>query len=493
MDPETPAEPTTAIDRATLLGRQPPKLTIPDALTRIRERQRRLRRRIVALDDDPTGSQSVHDVPLITRWSAADLRWGLAEADPLLFVLTNSRSLDEADALAVNAEVVTRAVEAAAEFEVDLQFVCRGDSTLRGHYPAETNQVLRTLKETGARVPDNVVLVPCFLEAGRLTVDDVQWVAQGDKLVPVAQTEFAGDTTFGFSHSNLRRWVEERSCGALVADDVVTFSLEDLRIGGPERVTKILLATPPGRVVVVNAAASADLESYTLGALAAEEQGRRYLYRAGPTLLRVLAGMPEREPLSASDLYGDPSAGGSGLIVVGSYAGLTTAQLEHAQSKLGLRSFELKVSEVLEPGRRAEEIKRVTEAVGAYLHDGHVAVFTSRESHGAGRGADPLEFSRAISETLVQTVRQIGGTHPVRFVLAKGGITSSDILTGGFDVTRARVLGQMLHGLIPVLLLPPDSRRPSIPYVIFPGNVGDATTLTRVLEKLEGSGDTGPP
>jgi uncharacterized protein len=49
-------------------------------------------RPIIVLDDDPTGTQTVADVPVLTSWTVDDLRWALCQDSAVFFVLTNTRS-----------------------------------------------------------------------------------------------------------------------------------------------------------------------------------------------------------------------------------------------------------------------------------------------------------------------------------------------------------------------------------------------------------------
>ena len=70
-----------------------------------------------------------------------------------------------------------------------------------------------------------------------------------------------------------------------------------------------------------------------------------------------------------------------------------------------------------------------------------------------------------------------------RFLVAKGGITSSDIGVHALQVRRATVLGQALPG-VPVWKLGAESRYPGMSYVVFPGNVGDEDGLRSLVENL---------
>lgn len=466
------------MDAAGYLASQPPELRVPDALEKIRHQISESGRRLAVLDDDPTGTQTVHGVPVLTTWSVDDLRWALERSSSTFYVLTNSRSFPEEEAARMNREISTNLASAAARTGTEFAVVSRGDSTLRGHYPAETDALERGL---GVNF-DGVILCPCYFEAGRLTVDDVHWVRQGERLVPAGETEFAGDTSFGYSSSNLAAWVEEKTKGRVPASEVARISLQDIREGGPGRVAEVLLGVGGGRPVVVNAVSYADLEVFVLGLLDAEERGRRFLYRTGPSFVRVRGGIPEKGPLGADELYGHRLRQGHGLVLVGSHVEMTTRQLEHALALDGVRSVELSVPRLLDAAERDGELDRVVSEVNRGLVEAEVVVYTSREVVRGGETG--FEVGVSVSDALVEVMRRVDRGLPLAFVVAKGGITSSDVGTRGLGVRRAEVAGQMLPGIVSVWILPEDSAFPGLPYVIFAGNVGEEDSLARVIEIL---------
>jgi uncharacterized protein YgbK (DUF1537 family) len=461
------------------LSAQPPPLRIPDATARIRRRVER-GARLAVLDDDPTGTQTVHNVPVLTAWSTEDLNWALRH--PVFYVLTNSRSFPEAEAAAMNREIASRLADAAAENGTDLAVVSRSDSTLRGHFPAEPDALCEALEDQGRDV-DGIILCPCFFEAGRLTVDDVQWVRRGDELVPAAKTEFAADASFSYTESNLKAWVEEKTGGRVTAGEVASVGLEDIRLGGPERVAEVLMETRNGQPVVVNAAEYADLELFVLGLLEAEAAGRRFVYRTGPSFVRARAGIEGRPPVSAEELFRLRPSRGHGLVLVGSHVEMTTRQLEVALALDGVWGIELSVPRLLDDAEYGMEVQRVSEEAGRALASSEVVVYTSRELVRTDE-LSPLEVGRRVSEGLVEMARRIEA-EPAS-VVAKGGITSSDIATKALGARRAEVAGQMLPGIVPAWRLPEGSRYPGMPYVVFPGNVGGPDALARVLEILRG-------
>jgi uncharacterized protein YgbK (DUF1537 family) len=253
-------------------------------------------RRVVVLDDDPTGTQTVTDVPVVTEWSADDLRWALAQPTTALFVLTNSRSMPAGQATRVTAEIMANLAWAAAELQVGVSVISRSDSTLRGHFPAETDIIAETWPCLFGRPVDVTLLCPAYPEAGRVTIDDIHWVVSGDTLVPVAETEFAHDPTFGYSHSGLPDWVAEQSGARWRADDVASISLRDIRVGGPSRVAAMVISHDSDAPLVVNAADPADLDVVALGVVMAEAAGKTVLCRTGPSFTRARAGLPIRPP-----------------------------------------------------------------------------------------------------------------------------------------------------------------------------------------------------
>ncbi len=466
-------------DKSTLLAALPPEWP-DDLLPAIQAAVRASGRILVVLDDDPTGTQTVHDVAVLTEWSVPALAAELKRDAPAYYVLTNSRSLPPAAAAARNAEIgrnlrVAAAATAAETAGVDIAVVSRSDSTLRGHFPGEVDALVAAL---GSDV-DATLVVPFFLEGGRYTIDDVHYVAEGDMLVPAGETQFAQDAAFGFRASNLRDWVEEKTDGAVQAKDVASISLDTLRQRGPDAVARALLALPKGSVCVVNAVSYRDVEVFVLGLLAAEASGRRYMYRTAASFVRVRAGIPERALLSAQEL--NPGSGGI-LFVIGSYVQKSTDQLAALLRTPGVVAIELNARALLEESHAAAEIARAAATASDALAGGAVVVvYTSRELITGADVQRSLAIGNAISSGLVGVLQQLTARPAV--LVAKGGITSSDVATAGLGMRRALVLGQALPG-VPVWRAGAESRFPGLTYVVFPGNVGASDALARLAQSL---------
>jgi uncharacterized protein YgbK (DUF1537 family) len=474
------ADPTAAL---------PPPRREADARARIRAALSAAGRRIAVLDDDPTGSQTVHDVAVVTVTDADAIAAGLDAPGSTCFVLTNTRSMGEDDAVALTARVGRTLFALEQRWGAPVDVVSRSDSTLRGHVVAEVTALDDARRAVLGRGYDGVLLVPAFLEAGRFTAGDVHWARVDGEPRPVGETEFARDATFGFTASDLREFVAERSGGRIPADTVRTLTLDDIRRGGPERVAALLREVTGGAFVVVNAVEYADLDVVVLGALAAQDDGRAFLYRTGPSFPRALAGLDPRPPLRGEDLFPGGRPPGHGLVVVGSHVGLTSRQVARARAAGGLTGVELDVGEITAgPARRDAHVAGVTARVRDLLsgrEDGDdVLLFTSRTLVRDPDPATSLDIARRVSAAVVEVVRGAVAARPA-WVVAKGGITSHDVAAHGLGIRRATVLGQLFPGQVSVFRpveAPPEVV--GVPYVVFAGNVGDEDTLADVVARF---------
>jgi uncharacterized protein YgbK (DUF1537 family) len=433
-------------------------------------------RQLIVLDDDPTGTQTVYSVPVLTEWSVEMLRKEMQRDHAALYILTNSRSLPQQQAVALAQEIGRNLIEAANLTQRPIAVVSRSDSTLRGHFPAEVDALADALNTPF----DGLIILPFFSEGGRFTIGNIHYVEQNGELVPAAETAYAQDPVFGYRSSDLREWIAEKTMGRVPPDDVAVVSLDDLRCEQPigsRRVYEILGQLENGRVCVVNAASYHDVEVFVAGLLAAEAEGKRFLYRTAASFVRVRAGLSAHPLLKANDI-GLDTKGGT-LTVVGSYVPTTTAQLQHVLTHAPVEAIEVECSALLNSVARQSEIRRVVRlAESALQKNKDTVIYTSRTLIQTDMPDESLLIGSAISQGLVEIVQQIR-TRP-RWLIAKGGITSSDIAKFGIGIHRAQVLGQVLPG-VPVWRAGDESHFPGMPVVIFPGNVGNVDALTHLL------------
>jgi uncharacterized protein YgbK (DUF1537 family) len=427
--------------------------------------------KIIVLDDDPTGSQTVHSCLLLTRWDVATLKTALADDAPLFFILTNTRGMDAARAAAITREVCTNLKAALVDYAGPVLFVSRSDSTLRGHYPVETDVMDAVLGPF-----DATLLTPAFFEGGRITRDSTHYLMVDGKPVPTHETEFARDSVFAYRTAFLPDYVAEKTSGRVASKDVACLALADLRRG---KAGDWLAALHDNAVGVVDGEAVADYQLFADAVLAAAASGKRLLFRSAASLLTALAKLPP-QPVPAHAFSSLVREQRPGAVIVGSHVAKTTAQLSALLKERGTVGLPLDVTRL--PDARSAVVDELTTSIArAHARGLTPVVFTSRTELQFASVAERLAFGEAVSGTLMDVVRRLPAT--LGFLISKGGITSNDVLSTGLALTASRVLGQILPG-VTVVQTPAEHRLPRLPVVIFPGNVGGDGALAEAYRRL---------
>lgn len=432
--------------------------------------------KIIVLDDDPTGSQTVHSCLLLTRWDEETLRLGLRDKSPIFFILTNTRSLTPENAASVTREVCQNLKKAiAAEAIEDFLIVSRSDSTLRGHYPIETDAIAEELGPFDAHF-----LIPAFFEGGRITRHSVHYLMVNSVETPVHETEFAKDSVFAYSHSYLPDYVEEKTKGRIKADNVDRILLADMRYGSLDR----LMEMSDNQCAVVDGESQADLDTFAKHILDAASQGKKFLFRSAASILTSLAHLGH-QPIAADDMAKYVRDGKPGAVIVGSHVKKTTDQLKCLLEEPNTVSIEIDVSHLLEdvPENRTKLLDETLEKIRTAHAEGKTPViYTSRQELQFDNTEQRLEFGAAVSALLMDVVR--GLPADIGFLISKGGITSNDVLSTGLELKSVRQIGQIIAGCSVVKTEADHPLFPNLPVVLFPGNVGDSHALATVYKRL---------
>ena len=489
------------------------------------------RLKIIVLDDDPTGSQTVHSCPLLLRWTPQALAAGLAHPSPLLFLLANSRGLaapEAAERVRQICKALTAALAAARQAGVIDRWLLlsRGDSTLRGHFPLESELLQAELGPF-----DATLLVPAFLPGGRTTVAGEHRL-HGQ---PVHTSAFAQDRQFGYSTSYLPAWVEQKSGGRWPAQQVQRIDLAELdaaaaelagqQLTAPQQAAEVSeqkLALPEpaaggyglllrrlagfaNNVCVVvdgerpeqlSALAAAVRQLTAPTAAAPWGRPRRLLAQCAASWIEALAALPP-QPLGRQGLVGlrrRNSAGAPlpGLVLVGSHVPLADSQLERLLAQPACAGVELDVALVAEllaapePGPKLAALAADLAAqLQRLLVPGQTPVlFTSRGEFSCRDAAERW----ALGEALATLMGRLAGrlAPGLGYLISKGGITSHTLLADGLALDRVELQGQLLPGLS-LVLTPAEAAVAGLPVLTMPGNLGDADSLVQAWALLENS------
>ncbi|MBP0015820.1 MAG: four-carbon acid sugar kinase family protein [Roseofilum sp. SID2] len=432
--------------------------------------------KIIVLDDDPTGSQTVHSCLLLMQWDVETLRFGLTDDSPIVFILTNTRALTPEEAKEVTVEVCQNLKQAIAAEQIEnFLVVSRSDSTLRGHYPIETDAIASELGPFDAHF-----LIPAFFEGGRITRDSIHYLMIDGTPTPVHETEFAKDSVFGYSHSYLPDYVAQKTQGQISSDRVQRFLLEDIREGSFDR----LMTLSNNQCGVVDAEHQVDLDWFAGDLLRASSHGKRFLLRSAASILTSLAQLPSK-PVMAEHMNQYVREGKPGVILVGSHVQKTTEQLSQLLEEPEISGIEVDVSHLLknDPNSQEDLIESILRQVQDIHSQGRTPViYTSRQELTFPTIQARLDFGKQVSHVLMSVVKNL--PEDIGYLISKGGITSNDVLSHGLALRSARLLGQILAGCSLVRTPIDHPRFPNLPVVLFPGNVGDRHGLATVYQRL---------
>lgn len=430
--------------------------------------------KIVVIDDDPTGSQTVHSCLLLTRWNIPTLCEALTDEAPLFFVLSNTRGMNEEHAQHVTRDICRHLRQALTELQdvaPAILVVSRSDSTLRGHYPVETDVIAEELGPFDAHF-----LVPAFFEGGRTTRDSIHYLKVNGQDVPVHETEFAKDSVFGYRNSYLPAYVEEKTKGRIKAAQVQRFLLADIR----NTILPRLLTLKNNACCVVDAESPADLNHFAGEIIRASQQGKKFLFRSAASLLTSLADLPP-QPIPAEQMSRYVRDARAGAIIVGSHVAKTTLQLQLLLQEPAVVPIEINVDDITHHAPRL--LTAITDkAADAHRQWQTPVIYTSRTEKRFPTLQERLAFGESVSAFLMEIVRHLPPS--LGFLISKGGITSNDVLSSGLALRTARVLGQISPGCSVVKCAATHPRYPDMPVVIFPGNVGDENALRKVYQWL---------
>ena len=448
--------------------------------------------KIVVLDDDPTGSQTVYGCPLILRWDKQTLANAISDKSPLLFILSNTRAIESSLAEDRTREICRALNDTFKSKNLHMRnvlFISRGDSTLRGHGVLEPKIIEEELGPF-----DGTFHVPVFFEGGRITVNGTH-LLNGK---PVHLTSFANDKLFGYSTSYLPAWLEEKSKGEILANKVNLIKLEQLDAAlesedGKKKLIDTLVKIVNNQSVVVDSIKQSQLS--ILGEAIRELMGKkRFLFRSAASLINALAKLPENQysindlvSLRLKDQYSKLKPG---LIVVGSHVELADQQLEVLLAEKNCQGIELpvrKISRVFDGAISDILISDLEqlwfEKLVSIISSGMTPVlYTSRGEITFSSRKSKVIFGLKLAELMARLVSRISSK--LGYVISKGGITTQILLDKGLDLGMVHLKGQILPGLS-VVCPTTNAKIKGLPVITFPGNLGDSNTLLKTWKLME--------
>jgi len=446
--------------------------------------------KIIIFDDDPTGSQTVYGCPLLLNWDEQTQEKAFAKSSPLIFILANTRSLSSGLAVKKTREIcssIKKFFLRKGYSKDDYFYISRGDSTLRGHGVLEPAILAEELGPFHATFH-----IPAFLEGGRTTENGIHYLNG----IPVHKTDFGRDNIFGFSTSDLAKWIEEKSFGKIQAENILHIKIKQLDMAfnnedGFKSLLSFLSQLENNISVVVDAKLTHHLETLA-SAIKVVSKEKRFLFRTAASFINSLSGLPTN-PQSTADLVSLKSKNNQfkykpGLIMVGSHVKLATDQLELLLKDNSCKGLEIPVSKLADIFA-SEDCKKlildledkILSKIDNILYTKKIPVlYTTREEMQFSSQSTRMKYGLELAEFMAILVGKI--SNKFGYIISKGGITTQLLLQKGLNFNQVNLNGQILPGLS---IVQSNSDQYDLPVVTFPGNLGNEKTLLESFRLME--------
>ncbi len=445
--------------------------------------------KIIIIDDDPTGSQTVNDCNLILRWDYETLLKGLKDSSNLLFILANTRSLSKEDVKIRLKEICSalREIMNNSSFaEEDFVLISRGDSTLRGHNFLEPDIINELLGPF-----DATFYIPAFIEGNRTTVNGNHFVDN----IPINKTIFSKDKIFGFNTSNIKELLCEQSNYQLDFNNIENICIKDfeaLETNQPSKLFMRIEKLKNNKKVIVDIMDYSQLDKFS-SIVRSLLKKKKFLFRSAASFISSLSNVKrtQKDHIYFSQLRrkNNSDKAMKGLIVVGSYVELTTRQLNKVLEISLCKPIEVNVFKLYEFFKIGDNLninslkKLILNSIRQNLIRESIPVlYTSREIISPIDKNDLIQFQLFLSAFIAEIVSAI--KNEIGYLISKGGITTNTIISEGLEAESVYLEGQILPGisLVTFNLL---KQKGKLPIVTFPGNIGNKMSLVKALEILE--------
>ena len=446
--------------------------------------------KIIIIDDDPTGSQTVNGCNLILKWDYETLLKGLKDSSNLLFILANTRSLSKKDVKIRLKEICSalREIMNNSSFaEEDFVLISRGDSTLRGHNFVEPDIINELLGPF-----DATFYIPAFIEGNRTTVNGNHFVDN----IPIHKTIFSKDKIFGFKTSNIKELIYEQSDHKLDFNHIENIFIKDFEVLETNQLNKLYFYIEQlknNKKVIVDIIDYSQLDKFSRIVKSLLKK-KKFLFRSAASFISSLSNIKktEKDHIYFSQLRrkNKNNKNMKGLIVVGSYVELTTLQLKKVLEISLCKPIEINVLKLYAFFKLEDNVnqinslkKLILNSIRQNLSQEFIPVlFTSREIVSPRDNNDLIQFQLFLSAFISEIVSAI--KFEIGYLISKGGMTTNTIISDGLKADSVYLEGQILPGisLVTFNLL---KQKGKLPIVTFPGNIGNNMSLVKVLEILE--------
>ena len=440
--------------------------------------------KIIIIDDDPTGSQSVHDCLLLLNWNYQTLLEGLQSDSSLLFILANTRSLSENELEKRLKQICNNLYKVSLEENLkdDLIFVSRGDSTLRGHNFLEPHLINEYLGPF-----DATFHIPAYLEGNRVTLNGLHFVDG----VPAHKTSFAKDRIFGYETNDLKKLLFKKSKSKIKLKNIKNlncieeYSLIELK--------NFMEKLKNNTHVIVDIDEFSQLQKFS-AIVKKLIKNKKFLFRTAASFLKAISNTKNNKKdnfyYSQLRIKNSKNHFLPGLIIIGSHTEISTKQFNKLVEINLFEAVELDVEKFFKVHLLNDNQTEILQFKRLILEKTRQifktslipVIFTSREVKVLDNNSAQMDFYNSLALFIAELVADL--KYEIGYLISKGGITSNTILNSSFNVDYVYLEGQICNGISLVKAKLIDQNN-SLPVITFPGNLGNDCSLVDVWKAIE--------
>lgn len=405
----------------------------------------------------------------------------------IFFITTPSRRLDEENSRILNDRIGQSLKVFSSYLQTDFRIISKIDSCLRSNYEPEYCGISH-----GFGVFSLEVLVPSYIEQGRITVHGTQFIHENGTFTPLHRSEYSSFKGLEFNNSNLALWAEKRCRHIQSRKNVGLIDIDILRNSSVEEIaSRITCMDKKIKMLVFDTQDNNDINNTIMILSLIEKNEKAIFYKLGPSMInRIVSIYASRISSPKTIPVTGINQGDRGIIIAGSLSQKTKLQIallrdEPKMSIVLISEEEINNAEILNNTTIAKKTNKILEKISI----GNVILTT--EFWKGNDNEYPSMIKRDTALSIFAKISQNIKHTSNRWFLFKGSDTALYAITNGFHVKTFFYCGQFMPGVIHCQCKMEDNTLKS--FFIVGGNVGKSDLLVNFIKKIyEYTGETMP-
>lgn len=396
----------------------------------------------------------------------------------ILFIATPSRRLSESQSCNLNDKIGQAIKNFFQKDYTHIRIVSKIDSCLRSNYESEYNGL-----EHGYGKFSLEILIPSYIEQGRITVYGEQYIKIDGKIEPIHKSEFASFKGLEFKSSNLALWAESKCKHIGSRNNIGLIDIDMLRsLDETDIASKIINRAPNVKMIVFDNQDEYDLIKIMKILFLIEASEKHVFYKFGPSMINKMVKIYSSKqfiprPISISGI----SINDKGLFIAGSLSTKTKLQIANLRDESQMSIVLISEEEIENQAYIKKVIEKKTNKIIEKNKRGDNVILTT-EFWKRDNSEYPTLAKRDIVLTIFAEISKNIKCMKNRWFLFKGSDTALYTLTKGLNIKVFFYCGQVIPGVIHCQCKTENNELKS--FFIVGGNVGNDDMLVNFINKI---------